>query len=116
MLFVAIVLSWLVVVVMLADFCLLLQTLCATSAEPPPVEGVRDCVDIGQVRRSRIQFIYSYMGMCVNRPQGAPEGKTVAGQPCAGSVVEKLRAAWERKAPPRSFDSAPQALYHAIGL
>ena len=32
----------------------------------------------------------------------------------SGSVVEKLRAAWVRHAPPRSFDSAPQALCHPI--
>jgi hypothetical protein len=35
---------------------------------------------------------------------------------CRASVVEKLRAAWVRSAPPRSFDSAPQALYHPINL
>jgi hypothetical protein len=31
-------------------------------------------------------------------------------------VAEKLRAASVRKAPPGSFDSARQALYHAINL
>jgi hypothetical protein len=40
----------------------------------------------------------------------------VAGPAGAGSVVEKLRAAWANQAPPRSFDSAPQALCHTINL
>jgi hypothetical protein len=31
-----------------------------------------------------------------------------------GLVVEKLRAAWVDQSPSRSFDSAPQALCHAI--
>jgi hypothetical protein len=30
------------------------------------------------------------------------------------SVVEKLRATWVRQTPPRSFDSAPQAVRYAI--
>jgi hypothetical protein len=34
-------------------------------------------------------------------------GKTVAGPPGVGSVVEKLRTAWVRQAQPGSFDSAP---------
>jgi hypothetical protein len=45
-----------------------------------------------------------------------PQGKTVAGPAGAGSVVEKRRAAWANQAPPRSFDSAPQALCHTINL
>jgi hypothetical protein len=41
----------------------------------------------------------------------------VAADRAAGvSVVEKLRAAWVNEAPPRSFDSAPQALFHRIHL
>jgi hypothetical protein len=55
---------------------------------------------------------------------GAGHGKMLASswfsapekKPWRASVVEKLRTAWVRLAPPRSFDSAPQALVYAINL
>jgi hypothetical protein len=42
--------------------------------------------------------------------------QTGASRPGSGSVVEKLRTAWVKRAPSGSFDSAPQALCHAIKL